>query len=209
MTLLPELTLVAVAGLVAAEWRGSQTGKWIFKTAASSGFVATALAAGALNGGYGRAVFIALLLCWLGDVLLIPNDERMFRAGILSFLAGHGALVAAFFMRGLEPRATALAALLVVAPAIAILRWLWPHLRPTMRPAVTAYVTVISVMVATSFGTFVAMPATRILAGALSFAISDLSVARDRFVVASFVNRAWGLPLYYAAVLLLATSVQQ
>jgi len=29
--------------------------------------------------------------------------------------------------------------------------------------------------------------------------VSDLSVARDRFVSRSFSNRAWGLPLYYAA----------
>jgi hypothetical protein len=31
-------------------------------------------------------------------------------------------------------------------------------------------------------------------------------VARDRFVSHQFVNRAWGLPLYYAAQLLLATT---
>jgi hypothetical protein len=42
--------------------------------------------------------------------------------------------------------------------------------------------------------------------GALAFAASDVSVARDRFVRPEFVNRAWGLPLYYAAQLLLATT---
>jgi len=31
-------------------------------------------------------------------------------------------------------------------------------------------------------------------------------VARDRFVRHQFSNRAWGLPLYYAAQLLLATT---
>jgi hypothetical protein len=37
--------------------------------------------------------------------------------------------------------------------------------------------------------------------------LSDLSVARDRFVAPGFVNRAWGLPTYFAAQLLLAASV--
>jgi hypothetical protein len=31
-------------------------------------------------------------------------------------------------------------------------------------------------------------------------------VARDRFVRHEFLNRAWGLPLYYAAQLLIATT---
>jgi len=42
--------------------------------------------------------------------------------------------------------------------------------------------------------------------GALAFTASDVSVARDRFVRQEFFNRAWGLPLYYCAQLLLALS---
>ena len=43
--------------------------------------------------------------------------------------------------------------------------------------------------------------------GAIGFYLSDLSVARDRFVVSAFVNRLWGLPLYYAAQVALGWSV--
>ena len=43
------------------------------------------------------------------------------------------------------------------------------------------------------------------LGAALYFA-SDIAVARDRFVGASFANKAWGLPAYYAAQLLIAWS---
>jgi hypothetical protein len=39
------------------------------------------------------------------------------------------------------------------------------------------------------------------------FYASDLSVARDRFVVFRFSNRAWGLPLYFGAQLILASTV--
>ena len=46
-----------------------------------------------------------------------------------------------------------------------------------------------------------------LLAGAFAFYVSDLAVARERFVSSSFLNRAWGLPLYYGAQILLAASV--
>jgi hypothetical protein len=51
----------------------------------------------------------------------------------------------------------------------------------------------------------VARPGVR--AGALLFYLSDLLVARDRFVRPGIVNRVVGLPLYYAAQLLLASAV--
>ena len=42
------------------------------------------------------------------------------------------------------------------------------------------------------------------MAAAVAFYLSDVSVARDRFVAPGFGNRIWGLPLYYAAQLLFA-----
>jgi hypothetical protein len=46
-----------------------------------------------------------------------------------------------------------------------------------------------------------------LLAGAVLFALSDVFVARDRFVHSGFANRQWGLPLYFLAQLILAASV--
>ena len=40
----------------------------------------------------------------------------------------------------------------------------------------------------------------------LLFCLSDLAVTRDRFIARSFWNGAWGLPLYYGAQVLLATT---
>ena len=48
---------------------------------------------------------------------------------------------------------------------------------------------------------------TEIPLGAVAFFLSDLAVARDRFVAKGWVNRVWGLPLYYFGQVLLATSV--
>jgi hypothetical protein len=46
-----------------------------------------------------------------------------------------------------------------------------------------------------------------ILAAAVAFYLSDLAVARDRFVAPGFRNRLWGLPLYYGAQLLFVWTV--
>jgi len=43
--------------------------------------------------------------------------------------------------------------------------------------------------------------------GALMFTASDIAVVRDRFVAPGFANRLWGLPLYYAAQLIIAWSI--
>jgi uncharacterized membrane protein YhhN len=203
------LTLIAVAALLVAEYRGSRCGVWVSKPLASSGFLSTAIVAGALHDAYGRVVVLALCLCWLGDVLLIPKDERAFLIGVLSFLGGHFAFSSAFLIRGIDAGSAACALVFVAAPAGMTFAWLRPHLPTGMRGPVTAYVGVISLMVACAIGTTRARPAPSILAGALAFFLSDLSVARDRFVAPSFVNRAWGLPLYYVAQLLLAGSTRE
>lgn len=208
ISVLVAATLVAVGWLLVAERRASRAGIWTWKPIASTGFVATALAAGALESPYGRLVLAALAFCWLGDVLLIPDDDRSFRFGIVAFLFGHVVFAAAFVRRGVDARATVLA-LAAQSPSVWLtLRWLVPHLRAGFRTAVPAYVVVISVMVATACGTFFAAPCVPLVAGALGFALSDIFVARDRFVRSELVNRVWGLPLYYVAELLLATSVR-
>jgi uncharacterized membrane protein YhhN len=200
-------TLAALAALLVAERRGSRAGVWVAKPLASTGFLATALAAGALDSRYGLAVLAALLLSWLGDVLLIPRESAAaFKAGLASFLLGHLAYAGAFLVRGVSLAACALAALPALLAAALAWRWLRPHLGADMRVPVAAYVGVISAMVVLAAGTEAAALHGRILPGALLFYVSDLAVARQRFVAGSFWNRAWGLPLYYGGQLLLATT---
>jgi uncharacterized membrane protein YhhN len=69
-----------------------------------------------------------------------------------------------------------------------------------MRAPVIAYCLAISVMLWLALG--VDQPEVRL--GALLFYGSDLFVARDRFAAPGAVNRLLGLPLYYAAQVLLA-----
>jgi uncharacterized membrane protein YhhN len=208
VTTLILLTLAALAALLVAEYVGSRKGVWIAKPAASTGFLAVAVAAGALDSSYGLLVLLGLVLSWWGDVFLIPVERpRIFQAGIASFLLGHAAYVVAFASLGLQPVAAIVTALLMVAPVMKILRWLRPHLPPEMRMPVYAYFVVITCMVICAAGAVANAATPMILLGALMFYVSDLAVARDRFVATGFGNRVWGLPLYYGGQLVLASSI--
>ena len=195
-----------VAALLLAEYRDARRVVWIAKPAAALCFVAAAVAFGALASGYGRVLLAGLIASLAGDVLLIPRGRpALFRAGVAAFGLAHVAYVAAFALRF---ESAALAAGCAVLAALAlwpVLRWLRPHLPAEMKAPVFAYMGVISAMLVAAAGAAPADP--RILAGAALFYVSDLFVARDRFVHPGFANGALGLPLYFGAQLVLAGTV--
>ena len=197
----------AVAALLWAELKSSRLGVWLIKPVASTLFVITALLAGALASSYGRLILLGLLFSWLGDVFLIPKRRLFFIAGLGSFLLAHVAFSGAFLQQPLEVLPLTLAATATVVIAIIILRWLWHHLTHNFRPAVVSYLAAISLMVVFASGTLAAA-GPLLLIGAVMFAVSDIFVARERFVSLSVVNRLWGLPLYYGAQLIFALSTQ-
>jgi uncharacterized membrane protein YhhN len=202
------LTAVSVVALVLAERARSQRAVAVAKPLASLGFVATALAAGALDSSYGATVLLGLALCALGDVLLIPRGAgKLFLAGMASFALGHAAYAAAFLQRGIERNAAAGALIAMAGVTFFTLRWLASHLPPDMRVPIRVYISIISVMVAFAVGASSAASEPWMAIGAVAFALSDLSVARERFVQPAFLNLLWGLPLYYGAQLVLALTV--
>ena len=201
------LCSVAVAGLLWAERRGSSTGLWLTKPIASLAFIWAGLAAGALETTYGQLILLGLVLCLLGDLLLIPHDRpAIFRAGVFAFLLGHVAYSAAFLTRPLDPFGLAAGAVLLVVVVGGTLLWLGSKLPRDMVWPVRVYMVVIGVMATLACGVTAAGGPWAVAVGALAFTASDISVARDRFVQHEFLNRAWGLPLYYAAQLLLAVT---
>ena len=201
------LCALAVSGLLVAEYRDSRVGLWLTKPIASAAFVWLGLVSGALDSGYGRLLLLSLALCLLGDVLLIPREQpKAFRAGLFAFLLGHVAYSAAFLSRPLAPGGLLAGAVVLGIVILAVLRWLGKSLPPEMVGPVRTYMLVIGVMSALACGVTAAGGPWAVAVGALSFTASDISVARDRFVRHQFINRAWGLPLYYSAQLLLATT---
>ena len=201
---------VCVGVLLAAERIGDRRLKWIAKPAASAAFIALATAEGALAGDpFGILMLTGLALCGVGDVLLIAKARWGFLAGMAAFAAGHAAYAGAFASASpsLKP-GVAIAAIIMIAATGFVLRALWGKLG-AMRTPVIAYMIVISVMAVMSVA---ATPADGgyvwiLIAGAFGFAASDIAVARDQFHEEAFANKAWGLPLYYGAQLLLASSI--
>ncbi len=200
-------TIVALALTMAAGYRKKWTAARIFKPIASAGFIAAALAGGALDSPYGQAVLVALVLSAFGDVFLMWTTRKLFLAGVVSFLLGHIGFSVAFVIHGVDASWTAAAVGAAVIISGVVLRWLLPHVDAGMRGPVLAYVAVISTMVALALGTQGAGGRPLILIAACGFYASDLAVARQRFVKRSVVNVAWGLPTYYGAQLAFAYTV--
>ncbi|MDP6980967.1 MAG: lysoplasmalogenase [Myxococcota bacterium] len=199
------VTVLGLAGLLIANHRGSKRGKWCTKPVAAAGFIAVALVVGALDSSYGSWILAGLVLSFFGDVFLIPDDRpASFKAGLVSFLLGHVAYAIAFTRLAGDTSVAIVAGLVCTGAAGIVLRWLWPHLGADMRIPVVAYVVVISTMLVLATSSGVAEVRPDIFVGAFLFYLSDLSVARDRFVAPGFWNGAWGLPAYFGGQLVLA-----
>jgi uncharacterized membrane protein YhhN len=185
--------------LVACEIRGWARGRQLSKLSASLCFVLLPIAGHAFANhpddyGYATVMMAGLILGAIGDAALLAHGSTGFLIGLGSFLLGPMALWA----------------IPLAAGAIA-LRWLWRHLG-NMRIPVIAYVTVITAMMLAAIAVFhdsARAPTFRYLvgAGATLFFISDLAVARDKFIAPGWRNKVWGLPAYYAGQLLLAWSM--
>jgi uncharacterized membrane protein YhhN len=178
------------------------------KPVAAGAYVWAALSWGAWQTEYGRWLLLGLVLCFWGDVLLIAKDRRAwFRAGIFAFLAGHVAFIAAFLRLPVGLTGLVLGNLSAAALAWFVLTWLPARLPEGFRRLVVLYAAVVCFMLVAAFASADGSGIWTIALGASLFAISDLSVARDRFIARAFVNRLWGLPFYFAAQLILASTV--
>lgn len=195
----------AVAYLLRATRLDDREAVVVSKTTASLGFVILGAIAWQSGNPIATWLVVGLVLCAAGDVLLIW--DRSFDFGLISFLLGHVAYVAAFNAASPISEWTRWMLIPIALASAGALAWMWPHLG-RRRSSVSAYVVVITIMV---WGAL-AVTTSRIMGwpiavGAVLFYLSDLTVARDRFVQSDFLNRAVGLPMYYAAQILIALSV--
>lgn len=197
-------TALAASALVAQVWTGGPGGTAI-KMIASSGFLAIALAAGASSTGPGRVLLAALVACWWGDYFLTRSGDGAFLYGLAAFLLGHVGFAVYFMGLGLRPAWSVAALALLAPPGAVIYHRLAPHLG-TMQGPVILYMIVISLMVAFAIGARGRGASRLIPLGAVLFYLSDLLVARERFLTSSPWNPTIGLALYYAAQITLAAS---
>lgn len=205
-TLATAVTIAGVAAMLFADVSGRRWFEWIGKPSASLAFLALGLyTAGGHDGVVTRAFLAALAFSVVGDVALMGRTNTSFLVGLSAFLLGHVAFVVAFVLRGVEPTALALWAVPAAVCAYAAWRWLGPHVAGHMRGPVVAYMAVISSMAVCSLATHAQSPAPVLVIAAIAFFVSDLAVAREKFVAQTIVNRCWGLPLYFGAQILFAS----
>jgi len=201
--------IVAIVALVVVTLMGErEPASWRVwpKAAASVGFIVLALVSRATDTAYGKWVLVALALGWVGDVALTLRRPAWFMVGLAAFLMSHLAYVAAFQVHGLRAIATTVTLGLLLLVAGVVGRWLLPHVPRDMQVPVIAYIAVITVMVAAATGAASDGAPWPVLPAAVLFFLSDLAVARDRFVNPGIPNRIVGLPMYYAAQILFAAS---
>jgi uncharacterized membrane protein YhhN len=198
------LVAVGVVGmLVVWQYSLGSRARMMTTVLASTSYVLVALAGGGLLTGYGRLAVAALLLCWLGDLL----GPGAFKVGLVAFLLAHLAWIGAFYCRGIESRRFLVGFPLGLCVSAVAFLWVFPHLPPDDVPAVLAYTLVITVMLVTACSSRAGASYRLILLGAMLFYVSDLFVARARYVSPGRINQFVGYPLYYGSCVLLALSV--
>jgi uncharacterized membrane protein YhhN len=205
------LAVILLLGLLYFEKNGNQKGKLPTKTILSCLFIFTALVQAHLIPVYFYILLFGLIFCLGGDFFLALPQERMFLLGLVSFLLGHVLYVVGFFYVADVSQWTWVGCLVGLLVSGLVFWWLRPHLGSMLIPVI-AYIIVITVMV---IGAWTVLGDTKlgyagrllVFIGAVSFYLSDLFVARDRFLKSEFTNRLIGLPMYYCGQFLLAFSI--
>jgi uncharacterized membrane protein YhhN len=205
------LAIILLSVLLYFENKQQIKGSLPTKTLLSSLFILTAWLQPHPMLRYYHCMLAGLLFCLAGDVLLALPQEKMFLWGLIAFLLGHVFYIFAFLNFTRSGPWTWMGTLIILIVSSLIYFWLRPHLA-TMKIPVLCYCMVITVMLACAWSIFADSGLTRpgrivVFAGALFFYISDLCVARNRFLKKEFFNRLIGLPLYYAGQFLLAFSI--
>ena len=200
-------------GLLISEKRDSTMGRLLTKPFLSALFVATALTGSQADPGYFRWILAGLLLSMAGDLFLIFfSSRKLFLAGLVSFLGAHILYTVAFFTLAGPGGTNGIAFALFLVISGGVFAWFRPQLGKMVVPVVT-YIVVITAMVIGA-SSLAATESARFpgralaFAGALLFYLSDVFVARQRFVTQNFFNRAVGLPLYFAGQFMIAYSIR-
>lgn len=199
--------MVSAVVYIFAEWLDWRTIRWVSKMAASTAFVMLAVSNGAVNSTYGRFILLALIFSWVGDALLLSLSNAFLLSGIAAFFLAHAAFAGGFATQPLNTAWLIIALAFLTVAATAFLSWLWRYLNPFHKIAVPVYLAAITIMTSIAISASAAAFVPLLGVAAMAFAVSDVSVALNRFVERKVSNKVWGLPLYYSAQILFAMSV--
>lgn len=123
---------------------------------------------------------------------------------MIAFGLAHALLIGAFVAIGIERSRVPVVAAVTVAAGAAIGAWLLPEVPADLQPLIVGYMLLISAMVVCAWTTRGGPARGMLTVAATLFYISDIFVARWRFVSPGPENALLCYPLYYAACLLFA-----
>ncbi len=212
MALILFLYASIVLGLLAAELTEHRRAQFILKPLAVGGFLLLAVISGALDDTYGRFIFLGLMACAIGDVLLLTRtSQKLFIGGIAAFAIGHIAYLSAFvwMQSGSVGYGRFALKVLVAIASVGFFIWIRRHLPRDMQTPVALYSLIIMMMVIGALGLPQMPPLYLAIIGAVMFAVSDIFVAKDRFVSQNPKNALGITPLYFGGQALIILSTQQ
>lgn len=180
-SLLLALTLVVAVGDWIAVGLQKRTAEYVLKPLTMVVLIAATLAIDPVDDTVKVLFVAALAFSLLGDVfLMVPRN--LFVAGLASFLVGHVLYIAGLQVRGQDGVWFVVGLVLVVIAVLVlgvrIVKAVRRSDEPAMAAPVSAYVAVISFMVASAFGTRNPFA----IVGASLFYASDATIAWNRFV---------------------------
>jgi uncharacterized membrane protein YhhN len=196
--LLLALALVAAVLDWVAVDRGAKPLEYLCKPLALALLLATALALDPADPAVRGWFALALVLCLLGDVLLmLPQD--LFVPGLVSFLFGHLVYIVGLHLDGVDAARAGVGLLLVLVALATLGRPILTAVgrgdEPELKGPVLAYMAVISLMVVSAIGT--GHPAA--IVGAGLFYASDSLIAWNRFLRASRRGQVAVMVTYHLA----------
>ncbi len=177
---------------------GGPARPWLI--AASTAFVLVRVLRGGLSTTSGRLLAAGLVACWFGDYL----GPVHFIGSVVAFGLAHLAFVGAFVAIGIDRARLPTPAAVTIVVGVAIGWWLLPQVPADQRAMIVGYMLVISAMAVTAWGMRDHPARAILIAAAVIFYVSDIFVARWRFVSPGPENAWLCYPLYYAACLLFA-----
>jgi len=202
--LLTILTAFSLAGALYAQQLHLSNYSKLMLMVASTSFVLIALVASIkYKSKYGLSVVIALIFCWFGDFLGPYN----FRASVVAFLLAHLGFIIAFWFHGIDKKKCLLVHVIFIFLSIEIVYWLLPFIPKGEQTFVIGYTVIITIMVILAAGTISRNVGILIFIAAVLFYISDIFVARWKFVNPSSINAFFCYPLYYTSCVFFALSI--
>jgi alkenylglycerophosphocholine/alkenylglycerophosphoethanolamine hydrolase len=186
-----------------SRWKHTDRVELITKPLTTVGAIAIALSADGPRSATVAAV-IALTLCLIGDIALLPAVDQ-FIIGLAAFLLGHIAFVVMFGLRGLDDRP--LAGVAILGCAVLLGTAAVPIVRGASAKGlgipVRAYLVVISAMTIVGW----ASGNWLIMLGATAFIISDSILGWGEFVAERTWTHVAIMVTYHTAIVSLALSL--